>query len=204
MKIILLLLLTPLFLMSVTAQSGRKTRTPPPPTPTETAVVESSAPRTKYQPETPAELLVLPQSFLSRQLRLVDSGDGVRLDDYDDKVIVINLWATWCGPCRMEIPDYEKVRKEYADRAVEFIALTPENPNTSADRVKKFVRSYNFGFRVGWADRETEAMIMNGSNAIPQTMVIAPGGRIVAHWGGYSPGQSGNRLRFAIEKALPK
>ena len=202
MKKIFLLLLAPFFLTSVMAQSGRRIKTPPPPLPTETVVVEPSAPQRNYPLATSEELLVLPQSFLNRQLQLIDNG-SLRLADYDDKVIVVNLWATWCGPCRMEIPDYEKVRKEYDDRGVEFIALTPENPNTSADRVRKFVRSYNFGWRVGWADRETEALIMNGSNAIPQTLVVAPGGKIVAQWRG-SSSQSGNRLRRAIDNALSK
>lgn len=204
MKKILLLLFTALFSASVMAQSGRKIQAPPPPpTPTEPTVVERPS-RTQliYQPSATGDYFILPQSFLNHQIQSLDSG-SLRLADYDDKVIVINLWATWCGPCRMEIPDYEKVRKEYGGRSVEFIALTPESPNSSSDRVKKFVRNYNFGFRQGWADRETALMIMNGNTAIPQTLVIAPGGRIFAHWRGYAPGgQSGNRLRKAIENAL--
>jgi len=46
----------------------------------------------------------------------------------------------------MEVPDYEKVRKEYAGRAVEFVGLTTEDPRTSSDRVKKFVRDFNSTF----------------------------------------------------------
>ena len=102
----------------------------------------------------------------------------------------------------MEVPDYEQVRKEYVGRSVEFIALTTENPNTSSDRVKNFVRNFKFGFRQGWADRQTAATLMNGKNALPQTLVIAPGGRIVAHWQGYARGRSGDRLREAVEHAL--
>lgn len=204
MKKIFLLLLATLLSASVTAQSGRRIKTPPP-TSTEPVVVAPSVTQPDYQPAAPEEFLILPQSFLNRQLKSLDSG-SLRLADYDDKVIVVNLWATWCGPCRMEVPDYERVRKEYADGGgrggVEFIALTPEDPNTSSDRVKKFVRNFNFGFRQGWADRQTAATLMNGKNALPQTLVIAPGGRIVAHWRGYSPGRSGDRLREAIEQAL--
>jgi thiol-disulfide isomerase/thioredoxin len=203
MKKIFLLLLATLFSASVTAQSGRRIKTPPPPTPTEPAVVEPSVAQPNRQPTTQlsGESLILPQSFFNRQIQSLDSG-SLRLADYDDKVIVVNLWATWCGPCRMEVPDYERVRKEYVGRSVEFIALTPEDPNTSSDRVKKFVRNFNFGFRQGWADRQTAAMLMNGKNVLPQTLVIAPGRRIVAHWRGYSRGQSGDRLREAIEHAL--
>jgi thiol-disulfide isomerase/thioredoxin len=124
-----------------------------------------------------------------------------RLADFSGKVIVVNLWATWCGPCRREVPDYEQVRKHFADRGVEFIALTTEDPTTTRARVQKFVRDFNFKFRIGWADGETARTLMNGRNIIPQTLVIGADGRVISHWSGYSP-QNGDRLRTAIEKAL--
>jgi peroxiredoxin len=91
------------------------------------------------------------------------------------------------------------VRKAYLGRDVEFIGLTTEDPRTSSDRVKRFLRDISFGFRLGWADAETARTLMNGSDSIPQTLVIDADGRIVNHWSGYSPGRSGNRLKEAIE-----
>jgi thiol-disulfide isomerase/thioredoxin len=146
-------------------------------------------------------LRALPETVRNRQFKSLDKG-SFSLSDFGGKVLVVNLWASWCGPCRMEVPEYEKVRKEYAGRSVEFIGLTAEDPNTSANRVKQFVREVNFGFRLGWADRETALTLMNGRNAIPQTLVIAADGRIVNHWRGYSRGQGRDRLREAIERAL--
>ncbi|MEP6707998.1 MAG: TlpA disulfide reductase family protein, partial [Pyrinomonadaceae bacterium] len=148
-----------------------------------------------------AELAAVPESLLQRPLRSLDKG-SFRLADFDGKVIVVNLWASWCGPCRSEVPEYEKVRKEYAGRNVEFIGLTTEDPRTSSDRVKQFVRNLNFGFRLGWADRETAVTLMNGRNTIPQTLVIAPNGRIVSQWRGFSRRQSGDHLREAVDSAL--
>jgi thiol-disulfide isomerase/thioredoxin len=182
------------------AQSGRRVVAPPP-KPAEPSIQSPTVEEPEDRPEPPGELLVLPQSLLNRKLRSFDSSN-FSLADYDSKVIVVNLWASWCGPCRMEVPEYERVRKEYAGRGVEFIALTTEDPNTSSDRVKKFVRDFNFGFRMGWADRETAVTLMNGRNVIPQTFVIAPGGRVVSHWWGYSRGRSGDRLREVIQGAL--
>jgi thiol-disulfide isomerase/thioredoxin len=185
----------------VTAQSGRRNTNPPPPA---APVVESpgySQPeRAPAASEGPA-LRALPDDLLKRQLKSLDQG-SFRLADFRGKVMVLNLWATWCGPCRMEVPDYEKVRKEYAGKAVEFIGLTTEDPRTSSDRVKKFARDFNFGFHLGWADRETAFTLMEGRNAIPQTLVIAADGRVVSHWRGYSRSQSGDRLRDAIDRAL--
>ena len=186
-----------IFAANAAAQSGRRVVNPPPP---REPVIETPAePRPERLP--PAELGALPESLLNRELKAIDKG-SFRLADFGGKVVVVNLWASWCGPCRMEIPDYEKVRKEYAGRAVEFIGLTTEDPRTASDRVKKFVRDVNFGFRLGWADPFTARTLMNGRNAIPQTFVIAPDGHIVSHWRGYTRGQSRDRLRETIERAL--
>ena len=200
-KTFLLILLGAMFAVSAAAQSGRRGMTPPTPPPPERMTeppIVSPAERTSIAP---AELTVLPESVLKRQLKALDKG-SFSLADFGGKVLVVNLWASWCGPCRREVPEYEKVRKEFAGRDVEFIGLTAEDPRTSSDRVKQFARDFNFRFRLGWADHETAVALMNGRNAIPQTLVIAPDGRILSHWRGYSPGQGGNHLRETIERAL--
>jgi len=188
-----------IFAVNAAAQSGRRVVNPPPP---REPVIETPAEsRPERMSPAPAELSALPDTILNRELRALDKG-SFRLADFGGKVVVVNLWASWCGPCRNEVPDYEKVRKEYAGRAVEFIGLTTEDPRTSTERVRKFVRDFNFGFRLGWADPLTARTLMNGKSNIPQTLVIAPNGHIVDHWRGYSPGHSRDRLRDTIEQAL--
>ena len=195
-----LLLLAAFISANAAGQSGRKivrpVRQPDPPiqAPVWTPPDPEPAPA-------PAKLRALPQSLLYRPLKALDNG-SFRLADFRDKIVVVNLWASWCGPCRREVPEYEEVRKEYAGRNVEFIGLTTEDPRKSADRVKKFARDFNFGFRLGWADRDTADTLMNGNNGVPQTFVIGPEGRILSHWGGFARGRSGDHLRAAIEQAL--
>jgi thiol-disulfide isomerase/thioredoxin len=152
-------------------------------------------------PFAPVELRNLPKSLLERSLQSLDN-NSFRLADFRGKVVVVNIWASWCGPCRREVPDYENVRKEFAGRNVEFIGLTTEDPRTSAKRVREFVRKLNFGFRLGWADNATAHTLMNGSSAIPQTLVIAPDGRVISHWQGYARGHSGDVLRSAIHEGI--
>jgi thiol-disulfide isomerase/thioredoxin len=194
--LILLLLFAAVCAVNGASQSGRKIR-PMPTAPIQpTLTTEPELP-----PAAPAKLLFVPERLRERQIKTLDNG-SFRLADFQGKVVVINLWASWCGPCRREVPEYEKVRKAYQGRDVEFIGLTTEDPRTSSDRVNKFLRDVSFGFRLGWADRELARTLMNGRNSIPQTLVIDADGRIVNHWTGYSPGQSGNRLRQTIEHAL--
>jgi thiol-disulfide isomerase/thioredoxin len=202
MRIILHSILLLVLTTAAAAQSGRRNVNPPPPRDpvVETPVFES---RPESRPETalaPVEGSTLPESLMDRELRSIDEG-SFRLSDFRGKVVVINIWATWCGPCRREVPDYEKVRKEFTGKPVEFIGLTTENPRTAAEKVKKFARDFNFGFRLGWADRDTVQMLMNGRSVIPQTVVISAEGRLVSHWNGYS-GQNRSRLRDAIDRAL--
>lgn len=202
MRKIFLLLLVTIFSASAIAQSGRRVAKPPSPR-VEPSIQPPSEPEPSVSSSAPIRLNVLPQSLINRELKSLDKG-SFRLADFYGKVVVVNLWATWCGPCRMEVPEYERVRKDYAGRNVEFIALTTEDPRTTSDRVKQFVREYKFGFRHGWADPETAMTLMNGRNIIPQTLVIGPDGYVVDHWRGYSRGRNGDHLREAIDQALSK
>jgi thiol-disulfide isomerase/thioredoxin len=188
-------------LATAAAQSGRKNNNPPPPPPPPAPPSESLTSKPAYTPTGPPVMSVLPESLRSRELKAIDNS-SFRLTDFEGKVMVVNVWATWCGPCRREVPDYEKVRKEYAGREVEFIALTTEDPLAARDKVQKFVRDMNFGFRVGWADPATARTLMNGRSSIPQTLVVDKHGQIVSHWRGYSAIDSRDRLKQAIEKAL--
>jgi thiol-disulfide isomerase/thioredoxin len=196
----LLFILSIVSALNVAAQSGRRITTPAPTAPA--APIQppvNPEPEIKSRPLT--EVLSLPESAWERTIKAIGS-ENFRLADFQGKVVVINLWASWCGPCRREVPEYEAVRKAYIDRDVVFIGLTTEDPRSDSDRVRRFIRDVNFGFRLGWADRELARVLMNGRNSIPQTVVIDTSGRIVSHWNGFASGQSGNRLKKAIEQAL--
>lgn len=198
-KTILLSFLLLVLTASTAAQSGRRVINPPPP---REPIVETPSVESRPEPSlAPIEGSTLPESLLDRELKSIDQG-SFRLSDFRGKVVVVNIWATWCGPCRREVPEYEKVRKEFAGRPVEFIGLTTEDPSTASEKVRRFARDFNFGFRLGWADRETAHMLMNGRSVIPQTVVISAEGRLVSHWNGYDSGQSRNRLREAIDRGL--
>jgi len=182
------------------SQSGRRNTLPG------SAPARPIQPDLTPEPEPPSrvtfsELLFLPEVALDREIKGLNNSN-FRLADFHGKVLVINLWASWCGPCRREVPEYERVRKEFADRDVVFVALTPENPRTASEKVSRFVKDVGFGFRLGWADAETTDLLMNGKRGIPQTIVIDSTGRVLKQWTGYAAGQSGNRLRGLIEQAL--
>jgi len=204
MKTLLLLLF--LFAACVTfavSQSGRRINTTraTPAAPVQPPL--NPEPEVRQPKPAAAALTFLPEKLLAHKIQPLE-GKSFRLSDFHGKVLVINLWASWCGPCRREIPEYEKVRKEFAGRDVEFIGLTTEDPGDAFEKVNQFVRQTRFGFRIGWADREMAMVLMNGRGSIPQTVVIDTAGGVVNHWVGYTAGHSAERLRDAIDRALPQ
>lgn len=204
-KLPLLLLLALFSAINVAPQSGRRITTPAsatPPAPIQPPLTPE--PEIKSTGPTPlTNLMFLPESAWEREIKAFDN-KNFRLADFHGKVVVINLWASWCGPCRREVPEYEKVRQGYANRDVVFVGLTMEDPRYERERVQRFVREVSFGFRLGWLDGELGRTLTNGRRAIPQTLVIDQEGRIIRHWDGYAPGRSGPRLKQTIEQALAR
>ena len=201
--LIVLLLLAATCALNTAAQSGRRISTPgsAPTAPIQPPLNPQPEPEPRPVAAPPAVLTFLPESLREREIRGLNN-NNFRLADFHGKVLVINVWASWCGPCRREVPEYEKVRKEFASRNVEFIGLTTEDPRASSEQVNSFLRDVKFGFRLGWADREMTGTLMSGKSSIPQTLVIGVDGRVVQHWAGYAPVRSGERLREAITNAL--
>ena len=143
----------------------------------------------------------LPQPVLEAENRAA-SGNPIKLGNYSGKVLFINLWATWCGPCRMETPELVKLHQEFRDRGVEMIGLSTEDPDQSAQSVSDFVREYKVDYQIGWANREVAVALMQGRGNIPQSFIIARDGRIVRRFIGFNPQSTPVQLKQALEQAL--
>ena len=154
------------------------------------------------QSKQPQQLEAVPPVAWDTEIQAVD-GAAFRLSDYKDKVVVLDLWATWCGPCRMEIPHLVDLQKEYGGKGVEIIGLTTEDPRAAEAKVRDFAREFKINYKLGWSPPEVSLALMNGNQSIPQTFVIAPGGRIVTKFRGFSP-QLSSMIRAAIDKASEK
>jgi thiol-disulfide isomerase/thioredoxin len=152
-------------------------------------------------PTRPAALATLPQPILDAENK-ASSGDPIKLGNYSGKVLLVNLWATWCGPCRMETPELVKLHKEYQSRGVEMIGLSTEDPEASAESVSDFIREYKVDYQIGWAKREVAATLMQGRGSIPQSFVIARDGRIVRRFIGFRPDLTPGQIKAALEEAL--
>ncbi len=143
----------------------------------------------------------LPRQVLEAENRAA-SGAPIKLGNYSGKVLLVNLWATWCGPCRMETPELVRLNKEFQSRGVELIGLSTENPDASARSVSEFVREFNVDYQIGWAKPEVAQIMMQGRTSIPQSFIIARDGRVVRRFIGFNPETTPTQLKEALEQAL--
>jgi thiol-disulfide isomerase/thioredoxin len=145
--------------------------------------------------------MILPETLLTTPLKTIDGG-ALKLSDYKGKVLVLDMWATWCSPCRQEIPHLVDLSKEYAGRGVEVIGLDIDPAQDDAETVRAFMREFKINYKVAWAEQDYALTLMRGNGAIPQTLVIARDGHVVEHMRGFSATSTPARLREAIEQAI--
>lgn len=148
-----------------------------------------------------ANLPVVPAVVFDTEMKAAN-GNPIKLSNYSGKVLFVNLWATWCGPCRMETPELVRLHKEYQSRGVEFVGLTTEDPNTSAQKVRDFMTQYNVDYPIAWATREVALTLMQGKTTIPQSFIITRDGRLFKKIEGFHPKRTPPELKKALEEAL--
>ena len=96
-------------------------------------------------------------------------GWEVSLSDYEGKIIFVNFWATWCGPCKREIPGFIELQNKYKDDLV-ILGISTDRRGTK-DRVAPFAKNYNINFPVLFSDGKVEKDY-GGIRAIPTTFIL--------------------------------
>ena len=123
-----------------------------------------------------ALIVTLGQESQPTELTLKNiEGRDVRLSDYRGKVVMVNFWATWCPPCRKEIPDLIKLQRDYGSRGLQVIGVT--YPPEDLAEVRQFVREAKVNYPIALGSKETRVMF-SSSEALPMTVVIGKDGRV--------------------------
>lgn len=102
-------------------------------------------------------------------------GSRINLSDYKGKVVLLNFWATWCPPCRQEIPDLIKAQREYRDRGLRIIGIT--YPPEKMSEVRRFVRRLRINYPVAIGTKAEKARFTS-SETLPITIVIDRDGTV--------------------------
>jgi thiol-disulfide isomerase/thioredoxin len=123
-----------------------------------------------------APAVTLGQDSRPAQLTLKDiHGRHIRLSDYQGNVVLVNFWATWCPPCRAEIPELIKLQHDYRSRGLQVIGVT--YPPQKLAEVRRFARRVKVNYPVALGSKETK-LLFSSSETLPLTIVIGTDGRI--------------------------
>jgi thiol-disulfide isomerase/thioredoxin len=132
-----------------------------------------------------------PKAIATAEIELLN-GDTFKLEENEGKVILINLWAIWCGPCIKEMPHLNEMQDKYKDK--DFIIL---GLNTGDDfgqkevkpNIEKFVDRLKLNYTMGWSQRELtdEFFRLGQMNGIPQSFLIDRDGKLRGMFQGGGP-----------------
>lgn len=125
----------------------------------------------------------------------------VSLSDHSKGVVVMSFWATWCGPCKEEMPHLQKMYDEKKDKGFTVLSISTDDAR-SASRVKPFIKKNGYNFPV-LLDRESKVISQyNPSKTLPFTVVIAKG-EVVKSISGFNPGDEEELVKL-VDDLLAK
>ncbi|MBZ0289502.1 MAG: TlpA family protein disulfide reductase [Anaerolineae bacterium] len=129
------------------------------------------------------------------------TGETVRLSDYQGQVVMLNFWATWCPPCRAEMPTIQAAYDRYHDQGFAVLAINNAEP---ADQIQPFASALDLQFPIV-LDTRAELQETFGINGYPTSLFIAPDGEIYrTHNGMLTDQQLEAYIAVGLAKLKPK
>ncbi len=122
------------------------------------------------------------------------NGDVCRLADFRGRVVLLNFFATWCGPCRQELPDFVRLYERFKDKGLEIIGVSLDQEGEAV--LRPFIRQYGITFPIVLGTREV-VLNYGGIKGIPTTFIIDHNGAIRDHFVGLRP-------RYVMEESVKK
>jgi cytochrome c biogenesis protein CcmG/thiol:disulfide interchange protein DsbE len=136
------------------------------------------------------------------QAKVLGANQMKTMADYKGQVILLNIWATWCGPCKEELPSLEKLYKEYGPKGLKLVAVSIDD-YVSEDSIRAFAKNFGITFEVLHDSTHAIERVYQ-TTGYPETFIIGPEGTIRRKWIGPDDWTSqGNRSLIAQLLGLP-
>lgn len=118
--------------------------------------------------------------------------------------VVLDFWATWCGPCRQEIPHLNEMDKKYGKDGLIVIGLNLEHPVEDRQAARDFIKEFSMGYQNVFAPPQVYQFFNSAGSSyrIPQTIVFGADGRLIKRMVGYHPRIGKETLTSAVEQAM--
>lgn len=128
---------------------------------------------------------------------------SVSLSDLQGKVVVLSFWATWCGPCKTEMPHLQKLQNDLGEKGLKVLSIDTDDART-VSQVKPYITKSGYTFTVLLDTSSTVVKAYNPSMTLPYTVIIGRDGQIAKVHSGYNPGDEVTlREEIAAELAKP-
>jgi len=147
----------------------------------------ASGPNNTQTSDKGAEYPPIPTALATGTIKNLD-GTTFTVADKKGKVLLVNLWATWCGPCRSEMPTLVKMQDDFRDKNFEIIGVDTEDEPVSL--INSFKDEMKLNYTLVWSDAEFQSELVKLSKfpGIPQSFLIDKQGRLRGVFRGASPG----------------
>ncbi|MBQ8834152.1 MAG: TlpA family protein disulfide reductase [Oscillospiraceae bacterium] len=107
-------------------------------------------------------------------------GNPYKLSDFEGKPVILNFWASWCGPCKSEMPDFEEKYQEYGDTIQFLMVNLTDNSQETVETASKFIAGQGYTFPVFY-DTDISAAMAYGIYSIPVTYFIDANGDLITY-----------------------
>ena len=146
----------------------------------EQLAVAETAPAQETSAEPPQETATEPPRIAAPDFTVYDAdGNAVKLSDYFGKPIVLNFWASWCGPCKMEMPDFNEKSQELAGEVQFLMVNMTDGSRETVETACAFIEEQGYTFPV-FFDTTSEAAYTYSAYSLPTTFFIDADGNAVA------------------------
>ena len=160
----------------------------------------SSSPEKSSTAAKNSDFPLAPVAVSQAEIKTIDGGT-FKIEDKKGKVVLLNLWATWCGPCRAEMPELIELQDKYRDKNFEIIGLNSDDETT--EQIKDFAEKMKLNYTIAWADPKlmNELLKISKFNGIPQSYMIDRDGKLRGVFTGGGPKVIG-QLKETADKVI--